>query len=176
MKFIYRSFVSLGLVLLAACAAMSPLDMDALNSAEIFNFRAPESRVLSSGQPTEEQFRVMAAAGVKHIVNLRTPQEEIDFEERAVVESLGMTYYSIPVAGGAGVTEANASSLSQILADIGGDPVLVHCASGNRVGGLMAVRAFQGGAGLESAMAEGERWGMSSAGLKQAVRNNLSGN
>ena len=176
MKQLYRTLVSLGLLLLAACADMSPLDMNAINDAEVLNLRAPETRVMSSGQPTEEQLRVMAGAGVRHIINLRTPEEETDFEERAVVESLGMSYHSIPVAAAGGITSANARSLQDILDEIGGEPTLVHCASGNRVGGLFAVSAFDSGAGLDSAMAEGARWGMVSERTRQVVRENLSGN
>jgi uncharacterized protein (TIGR01244 family) len=150
--------------------------MDRIQAAEIFNLRAPEPIVLSSGQPTQEQLGVIASSGVRHVINLRTPQEEIDFTESAVVESLGMTYYSIPVAGGGGINAENAQTLQQILAQLDGEPVLIHCASGNRVGGLMAVSAFAGGASLESAMAEGQRWGMTSERTQEAVRGNLSGN
>ena len=47
---------------------------------------APSETVLSSGQPSQEQLQAMAAAGVRHVVNLRTPGEEVDFDEQAAVE------------------------------------------------------------------------------------------
>ena len=57
-----------------------------------------------------------------------------------------------------------------------GEPAVVHCATGNRVGGLFAVNAFASGSSLDAAIAEGARWGMTSERLQQAVRQNLSGN
>ena len=166
----------LTVLLLAACASVPLLDLDALRTAEINNLRTPASTVLSSGQPNETQLKVMASAGIQHIINLRTPQEEIDFEEQAVVEALGMEYYSIPVAGAGGINAANAQSLEEILGALDGEPALVHCATGNRVGGLFAVNAFASGSSIDAAIAEGTRWGMTSERLQQAVRQNLLDN
>ncbi len=175
---IHKSITSLLLCgFLAACASSSnQLDMAALEGAEIFNFRAPEEKVLSSGQPTVSQLGIAARSGVKHVINLRAPGEQDEFDEAEVVESLGMEYYSIPVAGGAGVTPENAASLQALLERFEGEPVLVHCASGNRVGGLMALSAFADGANADSAIAEGQRWGLTSENLEAAVRRNISNN
>ncbi len=164
---------SIAALILAGCASNS-VDLQALQAAEITNFRAPEANILSSGQPTEEQLAVMAAAGVRHVVNLRTAGEQVDFDERQAVEALGMTYYSIPVEGAGGINGANAGTLLGILAASAGEPVLVHCATGNRVGGLMAVSHFANSANVDAAMAEGERWGMTSERLQQAVRQSLN--
>lgn len=166
--------LSLFAFMLAACAS-NTVDMAALEEAQILNFRAPDANIMSSGQPTEEQLAAMAAAGVRHVVNLRTAGEEVDFNEQEAVEALGMTYYSLPVAGAGGVNGANAGNLLSILAATGGEPVLVHCATGNRVGGLMAVNHFANSANVDAAMAEGERWGMTSERMQQMIREQLSG-
>lgn len=171
-----RSALLLLSLVFAACASQPGLDMAALDAAEITNFRAPESRVLSSGQPSQAQLQVMADAGVRHVINLRTPEEELDFDEQAAVEALGMRYYSIPVAGAGGVTASNAATLQSILGDANDEPVLIHCRSGNRVGGLMAVSAHSRGQSIEAALAEGERWGMTSERLQSAVRESLENN
>ena len=71
MKTFLRTGTAALILVLAACAGTSSLDMGVLNGAEINNFRAPEAEVLSTGQPTADQLRVMASAGVKHIINLR---------------------------------------------------------------------------------------------------------
>lgn len=167
---------SLLISLLAACATTNDLDIAAIRNAEITNFRAPAGEVLASGQPTVSQLGIAARSGVKHVINLRTPQEEVDFNEAEVVESLGMEYHSIPIAGGAGVTAENAASLQQLLNRLDGEPVLVHCASSNRVGALMALSAHADGASVEGAIAEGERWGMTSERLQELVRDNIGGN
>lgn len=168
---LYLSLLLCGL--LAACATTTDLDMAALQSAEINNFRAPSGEVLSSGQPTVSQLGIASRAGVKHVINLRTPQENVDFDESEVVESLGMEYHSIPVAGGGGINADNAASLQALLARFDGEPVLIHCATGNRVGGLFAVAAHAEGASVDSAIAEGARWGMTSERLQDLVRENL---
>ena len=163
-------------LILTACAGSAGFDLAALQNSDINNFRAPSRATLSTGQPTAAQLDLATRAGVKHIINLRTAGEEVAFNEGEVVESLGMKYYSIPVAGGAGINADNASTLSQILADIGGEPVIVHCATGNRVGGLMAFAILADGASIDEAMAEGERWGMTSERLQGIVRKSLSAN
>ena len=71
MKTFLRTGAAALILVLAACAGTSSLDMGVLNGAEINNFRAPEAEVLSTGQPTADQLRVMASAGVKHIIYLR---------------------------------------------------------------------------------------------------------
>lgn len=162
--------------LLAACASTPAFDLEAVQAAEIVNLRAPEGATLSSGQPTVAQLGIAARSGVRHVINLRTAGEEVPFNESEVVDSLGMKYYSIPVAGGAGITAENAKALAEILADLDGEPVLVHCATGNRVGGLMAFSAFADGAGVDAAISEGARWGMTSERLQEVVRGNLTGN
>jgi len=165
-------------LLLAGCASNTEqaVDVEALRAAEIVNFRAPSETVLSSGQPTEEQLRVMAAAGVRHVINLRAPDEEVDFDERTAVESLGMRYYSIPVSGAGGINAQNAATLQALLVSAGDEPALIHCATGNRVGGLMALQAHAAGESVDAAIAEGARWGMTSERLQEAVRGNLDNN
>ncbi len=162
--------------LLAACASNNGLNVAAMEQAEIFNFRAPGGSVVASGQPTESQLSVASRAGVKHVISLRAPGEEVGFDESSVVQALGMEFHSIPVSGGAGVTPENAASLQQLLDRYGDEPILVHCASSNRVGALMALSAFADGQNADAAMAVGERWGLSSDGLKQVVNQNMNGN
>ncbi|MBT8150382.1 MAG: protein tyrosine phosphatase family protein [Gammaproteobacteria bacterium] len=113
----------------------------------------------SSGQPPREDFAALAEQGLKHIVNLRPPFE-MEFDEEALVASLGMTYHNIPVDG-AGINFENAALLANKLQDIGDQPTLVHCASGNRNGSLAALIAAQEQEmDAESAIAEGRRWGL----------------
>ncbi len=168
------TLVALCLALLAACSQEPTIDNDLLAGADILNLRQPEASIMSSGQPTEEQFSVLADAGVRHIINLR-PRDEQDWDEGALVRSLGMEYHSIPVAGGAGVTRDNAQALYDLLESVSGEPVVIHCASGNRVGALIALSAQQHqGMDADSALQEGERWGLTSPRLTPVVRTRLT--
>jgi protein tyrosine phosphatase (PTP) superfamily phosphohydrolase (DUF442 family) len=161
------------LLMLAACAQFQQLDMTAIRQAELMNLNTPQSNALASGQPTPEQIQVLAQAGVKHVISLRRP-EEIDWDERAVVEANGMQFHSIPVAGLMGVTKENAAKLEDLLNSLGSEPVLVHCGSSNRVGALKTLASLeaQDAISLEAAFAEGRRWGLT--GLEAPLREKLA--
>ncbi|MDD9890223.1 MAG: sulfur transferase domain-containing protein [Gammaproteobacteria bacterium] len=177
MKTLLRFNTAALILLLAACVNTSSLDMNALSAAEINNFRAPEADVLSTGQPTAEQLRVMANSGVRHVISLRPEAEDTGFDEEAMVEALGMSFTRIPVSvGDGGINGENAQSLQALLAEFEGEGVVVHCATGNRVGALISVSEFAEGNGLEASISEGARWGMTSERLQGIVRQNLSAN
>ncbi|MGB5999155.1 MAG: sulfur transferase domain-containing protein, partial [Thermoanaerobaculia bacterium] len=90
---------------------------------------------------------------------------------RELVESLGMTYVSLPVQGAAGMTEENAKALAVAL-DEAEQPVLLHCGSGNRIGGLFALIAYHyDDKTIEEAMAFGKEAGLT--GLEPVVREKL---
>ena len=165
--------IALMLLVITACSPSYELDRDIVEQAQVLNLQVPEQKILASGQPTEEQFQLLADAGVRHVINLR-PAAEQEWDEGTFVASLDMEYHSIPVAGAGDVTRENAQSLYDLLAQLEGEPVIVHCASSNRVGALIAISAAESdGLDLESAVVEGQRWGLSS--LEQAVRSTLTG-
>ncbi|TQV78776.1 hypothetical protein FKG94_12200 [Exilibacterium tricleocarpae] len=175
MKIFNKLFI-LGVVL-AASMGCSPskaptLDTALIEQAQITNLTATDAASFTAGQPTEAQFQTLAEAGVKHIVNLRTAGE-LDWDEQAHVQSLGMEYHHIPVAGATGVNSDNARKLQQLLSGLDGEPVLVHCGSGNRVGALVALAEGEtNGSDIEAAIAEGKRWGLTR--LEPVVREKLS--
>jgi len=113
------------------------------------NGMMPFEGVLTGGQPTDEQLAALRDVGYKTVINLRQPDERGTRGEAETVAELGMAYVSIPVAGKEGLNEENAAALAAALDQADG-PVLLHCGSGNRVGALLALKAFW----LEGATAE----------------------
>lgn len=113
------------------------------------NGMMPLEGVLTGGQPTDEQLAELRDAGYQTVINLRQPNERGTRGEAETVAGLGMTYISIPVAGKEGLNKENAAALAAALEQADG-PVLLHCGSGNRVGALLALKAFW----LEGATAE----------------------
>ena len=101
--------------------------------------------VFFAGQPTEAGFKMLADSGVKIVVNLRSVKEmqsKIDFDEAAVVKSLGMKYIHIPVVPSS-FSSMDVERLIEVLdqASIGTNKqsrILIHCASSNRVGAMWA--------------------------------------
>lgn len=150
-----------------AVAVLRPSPADLLpNGKEAFE------GVLVGGQPTAEQLAAARDAGYRTVINLRPFAEPGAAAEPGLVAELGLDYVLIPVAGAAGLTEANARRLDDALA-AAEYPVIVHCASGNRVGGLFALRAFYlEGKSAEEALELGRDTGLTR--LEPAVREKLA--
>lgn len=128
--------------------------------------------VLVGAQPTEAVLREAAAAGIKVVVNFRGEGEDAGFDEEAVAAELGLTYLRVPVAGAQGLTTENVYLFDAVLDQVGGQPALMHCASGNRVGALHALHAARfGGKDPEAAIEVGKAHGLTS--LEGEVRKRL---
>lgn len=128
--------------------------------------RQPRPGVYTGGQPAADAWAGMAAAGVGTVINLRPDAELAGRDEAAEVRAAGMAYHQIPVAGAGDLTGANADRLWALLKDAKG-PVVVHCASGNRVGGLLAIAlARHEGLDADAALAAGREAGMASTEAK----------
>lgn len=138
----------------------SQVETAAIEQSDVRNIRAVAPGLFAGGQPSEAQIQFLAANGVKHVVNLR-PDSEQSFDEASVVSDAGMTYHQLAIAGGADISIENAIALRTILADNQGEATLVHCASGNRVGALMAIGAHViDGESIEQSLEIGRSWGL----------------
>ena len=101
--------------------------------------------VLFAGQPTEEGFRVLAERGVTVVINLRPDaemQRAVEFDEPALVESLGMEYVHIPMTP-ATFSADDVARLKAVIdrpATFPDEPLkfVIHCRSSNRCGALWA--------------------------------------
>jgi len=140
-------------------------------SAELPNRRDVLEGITTAGQPSQAALSAAAAAGYKSVIDLRAPSEDRGLDEKAAVESLGMSYVNLPVDGSGGVSYANARALDKLLAEAP-KPVLVHCASGNRVGALLALRAKIHGADDAAALELGVASGL--GGLQPVVEQKLA--
>lgn len=133
---------------------------------------SPEQNRIASGAIDAADLGRLRAAGVRHVISLRTEEEAQGFAEAQIASGLGIKYHSIPIKGGESLTVENARKLDEALQEAGEELTLVHCASGNRVGALIAVReAWIKGQPVDAAVAEGKRWGL--AGLESTVRSAL---
>jgi uncharacterized protein (TIGR01244 family) len=120
----------------------------------------PEADLLFGGQPTAEQLAAAEAAGYRTIVDLRTESEDRGFDEVAEAARLGLEYRSIPVDAEALQRDETYEAFFAALE--GPRPLVAHCASGNRVGGLyyaflVAKKGLSREAALERARASGLR-------------------
>lgn len=142
---------------------------------DIPNFQKVGPQAYAAGQPPASAFDALSARGVRHVINLRPMAEGPDFNEAAAATAAGMAYYNIPIAGADDLDRANVERLDAVLARTGDQGFLLHCASSNRVGALMALRsAWLEDAPASEALAKGRRWGLSS--LESVVRERLQAN
>jgi uncharacterized protein (TIGR01244 family) len=155
----------LSVTAIAAWAAEAQVDALSQLPAHI----AVDQRFHVSAQPSAEALVKLPASGVRTVINLRPASEVPELDEKSVVEKAGMKYLSLPIAGAAGLTRENVTAFDRLMADAGEGKVLMHCASGNRVGAMMALRArWIQGKSAEEALVIGKSSGLK--GLEGDVR------
>ena len=121
--------------------------------------------VVTGGQPSAANLAAFKAAGGAIVLDLRDPMEPRPLDEPAAAAALGMEYVNIPVGGGS-LTDATLDHILTILRQAGDRLVLVHCASGNRVGGaLLPHLILDEGLDEEDAVGQAMRVGLRSAEL-----------
>jgi uncharacterized protein (TIGR01244 family) len=69
---------------------------------------------------------------------------------------------------------ADVLAVERVLADASAGPVLIHCHSSNRVGGVWAAIQARKGRSLDEALAAGREAGLQSPAMVAAVRRVLS--
>ncbi|MGE4607613.1 MAG: protein tyrosine phosphatase family protein, partial [Myxococcota bacterium] len=111
----------------------TPFDLSRDSLEGIFNFLRIRDSILTSGQPTETQFRLVRDAGVNRVINLAPHSAENALaDEGATLHALGMDYVHIPVDFRR-PTEEDFEKFCEAMGQLGNEPVLVHCAANMRV-------------------------------------------
>lgn len=159
-------FLALVLPCLVAAAMEVP---DSADSARIPNYRLVAPGIAAAGQPSPAALSDLKAMGFGAVVNLRTEKEADLAAEKAVVEAQGLRYVSVPITPDSFRLE-DVLAVQRVLEDPWTGPVLLHCASSNRVGAVLAVLQARKGQPLDEALAAGRAAGMSSPAMENAVR------
>lgn len=149
-------------------AAAEPADRNELGAAPVAIPHAaqPLPQVLTGGQPNAAQLAQAKQAGYRTVISLLPEAENRD--EASQVEALGMRFVSIPIAGAPDITLDNARKLSDAMRAPDALPLILHCASGNRAGALLALKLHAvDGLPADEALAIGTRGGMTT--LRPAV-------
>ena len=133
--------------------------------------------VVTGGQPSAAHLAAFKAAGGQVVLDLRDPMEPRPLDEAATVASLGHGVRERPGRRAARLTDATLDRVLDVLRQAGDRLVLVHCGSGNRVGGaLLPYLMLDQGLEEEDAVGQAMRVGLRSAellewGLDYARRN-----
>jgi protein tyrosine phosphatase (PTP) superfamily phosphohydrolase (DUF442 family) len=134
-----------------------------------------DSSFATGAQPEETAFRKMAANGFRSFLSLRTANESHDLKrERSLVEKNKMHYFNIPVVSSAPRPD-QADEFIRILQETSNHPMLIACASANRVGAFMMIyRVVAQGWSEQRALEEAKRIGLRSEALKQFAQDYIS--
>lgn len=113
-----------------------------------------------AGQPGPEDLALARDAGVRTVFNLRHEREIRGFDEPTVVAELGMRYVSLPWNGPAELND-DVFDRARAVLDTAERPLLLHCASANRVGAVwLPWRVLDCGLAVEDALAEARTIGL----------------
>jgi len=149
----------------AACSAGEEPDSQPLTYVEIASVNAsghvdPVDGITAAGQPDVAALKVFANSGYVAVVDMRGPDEDRGMDdEKGVVEGLGLEYIAFPITSEDELSFDRARELDELIKSYDG-PVLVHCASSNRVGAMLALRHSLSGASDEEALQHGREGGL----------------
>jgi len=144
-----------------------------LECTEIPQWRHLGGGVYAAGQPGDRDWAELRRDGLASVINLRPAGEQPEAGEADRVRDQGMGYACLPIAGGADLDRNAVASFDKLMRELP-RPVLVHCASANRVGALFALHAaWFDGASTEAALTLGRAAGLAS--LEPRVRELLDG-
>lgn len=132
---------------------------------------SPAPGIVSAGRLQPDDIARVREAGVRHVIDLTPDAETPDFDEAAAVRAAGLAYSNLPLRGAVDLTRENVIAFDALVRTAK-RPVLVHCASGNRVGAMAALRAaWVEGKPADEAIKIGKAWGLK--GLEAEVRRRI---
>lgn len=128
------------LLALAAIAAAQETPQK-VASIHIKNFGQMDDRFFRGAQPKEEDYKDLAALGIKTVIDLTDDPKPY---EKPLVESLGMRYVNIPMVGKKYPTTEATESFLKTVTDPSTGRFFVHCAGGrHRTGAMGAVYRYE---------------------------------
>lgn len=126
--------------------------------ATVVNYNRTTPAIATAGELKEGAIPQLARLGFSSIVDLRTPPEGVE-EEKTAAQRNSLRYINIPV-GKEPPSSAQIDQFRRWIDEPANRPVIVHCASANRVGTLWAMYRLTEGISLEEALMEGRTIGM----------------
>jgi len=140
-----RALLSLLVTIVACCASLTalacanPEQEPAQGNAPVTvkNFGKVNDHIYRGGQPNADNFRQLAAIGVKTVLDLRGDSER---DSKVLAEEAGLRYINLPLADKRYPQPDAAQRFLEIVNDPSIWPVYVHCEGGrHRTGAMIAV-------------------------------------
>ena len=128
------------------------------------------------GQPNPAALDELAQAGLELVIDLRRAGELTDFNEPELVRQLGVEYAHLGFQKPEEMTNEMLADARRLLREHADEPVLMHCASSNRVGAVwLAYRTLDQGVAWDVALEEARRIGLRSEGYETRIRGYVLG-
>jgi uncharacterized protein (TIGR01244 family) len=164
---------TLAAALVALLAFASLAGASGTETFGISNATFPEPGVMAAGQPTGEQLQLLAEEGYKTVIDLRPAEEPHGFNEPEAARQNGLAYVNIPVTAQT-LDQATVDKFLETMKKAE-HPVLLHCASSNRVGALYyAWLVLEKGVPAKEAMAKAKAAGLRSPELVEKAEKLVS--
>jgi len=122
------------------------------------NYNRPSPFIAAGGHVEKGAMAELKAQGFNTVVSLLTEEEGVA-EEKAEAHAAGLNFYALGVSTTA-PTQAQVEAFSKIASSPANYPILLHCASSNRVGAMWALYRFHMGVPAEIAIEEGRAAGL----------------
>ena len=126
--------------------------------AVVENYGRATPSIATGGMITEDAMTTFRDQGMRTVVSLLTAEEGVD-RHREWAQDAGIAYRNISVTGD-GPGDEQVRAFREILADPDNYPIMVHCASANRVGSLWARYRIAMGVPVTVAFQEGRTIGL----------------
>src|SRR5262249_22808051 len=144
-RLLRNSIVPVMAILALATAAIAQEAVAPSNDADVHirikNFGQMDARFYRGAQPGKDDYKDLAALGIKTIIDLR---EDPEAYERPLTESFGMRYVNIPMVGKKYPTAEATAAFLKTVSDPATGKFFVHCAGGrHRTGAMGAVYRFK---------------------------------
>ncbi len=151
------------LSMVAVVGGLSAPTAEQSASGSIRNFLQVNTDFCTGGQPRPEAFAALKSNGVRSVLNLRTPGEYREPDERAAAEQAGLKYFNLPVV----YTDPRDEQVTEFLRlsdDPANRPMFIHCTAAIRVGAFWLIRrVVRDGWTWDAAIAEARKVGLVNA-------------
>lgn len=125
------------------------------------NARMPVDGVVTAGQPTPEQVEGLVEAGYTAFISLRPEAEDGAGWEESHASDGSYDFRRLPISGAGDLNRENVEAFAELLDETDGEPTVLYCASSNRVGAMLALKAYWiDGAEPEEALELGRAGGL----------------
>jgi len=133
-KFSLRLIATLALIFSFSALTSAKSNKSSFPTIKISNFGQMDENFYRGARPKTEDFKNLAALGIKTIIDLTDNSKE---REKPAVEAAGMRYVNLPIVDKAYPSAEQVNAFLKVANDPATGKFYVHCAGGRHRTGIM---------------------------------------